>query len=199
VILHAAQPGKAEPAYLQGLHKAGWPVVEMVVTVDFATEKEQAGRLLEKVNALRGQGYSRIVLAGEGFGAWVALLANASFESPEQGAGLAAVIAVDASVTRYVAGNEGQWHDYKFINLLKTQDPTRLALFLYDTPRDELSERRDEVRHSLSDPTQMAFIAVEPREMAAAVEGPDFAKRYGGCLLALLDEKNKTLPAVCAP
>lgn len=197
VILHPQVEAGAEPAYLRDLQADGWEVISILVKPDFQQEREQAQILLARMRALRAKGTSRIVLAGEGYGAWVALVANASFETPEQGAGLLAVIAIDANASRLRLSNSDPWHAYKFINLVKTQDATRLALFLDDVPEEERQDRLSELRHSLSDPNLPTVIAVEPPGSLDKAEGAGFAHRFGGCLKNLLNGDGKAIPAAC--
>lgn len=197
VILHPQVDAGAEPAYLRDLQADGWEVISIPVKPDFQQEGEQAQMLLARMRALRAKGVSRIVLAGEGYGAWVSLVANASFETPEEGAGLLAVIAIDANVSRQSLAKSDQWHAYKFINLVKTQDATRLALFLDDVPEDEREDRLSELRHSLSNPNLPTVIAVEPPGSLDKAAGQGFAHRFGGCLKDLLRGDGKAIPASC--
>ncbi len=184
----AADDSSASPPFLKQIEADGWKVETRAVEPSYPREAEYADALRRRVESVRKQGCQRIALAGESFGAWVSLLANASFQTPPDSTSLQAVIAIDASAAKAKAPRDG-WHDYKFINLLKAQNPTRLALFLYDAPADEADDRRDEVSHSLTNQVSGAQVIVE----TAAFDGADgphgeaFARRFGARLIEMLD------------
>ena len=184
----AADESSASPPYLKQIEADGWKVETRVIEPNYQREGQFADALRRRIESARSQGCQRIALAGESFGAWLSLLANATFQTPPDSTRLQAVIAIDASAAKAKAPRDG-WHDYKFINLLKAQNPTQLALFLYDAPADEADDRRDEVSHSLTNQVRGAQVIVE----TAAFDGADgprgeaFARRYGPRLIEMLD------------
>ena len=97
-------------------------------------------------------------------------------------------IAIDASASQAPAPRDG-WHDYKFVNLLKAQDAAHLAIFLYDVPLDDATDRKADISRSLTNCNRDAQIFVETAgyESDAGPHGEAFAKNYGATLRALLD------------
>ena len=189
VIFTVADQSAAPPPLVRLLGDDGWDVIVNPVAADFTHEREIGRALFEMSRREEAKGYAKVVLVGESFGAWVSLLANSSWTTPIDGGRLHAVIALDASAAALDGAGDGRWHEYKFINVLKSQDATRLAVFLYDGEAGETAARQDEIVRSLRNHVRFPVVSVE----AAAVAGPDgprgegFARRWGGCLKALLD------------
>lgn len=167
------------PPYLEAMEAEGWRIEFNPIAADYSHEKGYAAAIRQKIDAARREGQSNIALVGESFGAWVSLLANSSFETPIDAPTLRAIVAIDASAATSGAKTDA-WHDYKFVNLLKTQDATRMVIILYDAPPSEAEERRDEITHSLSNRVSDFVVTVEQ----PPIDGPDgphgdkFAKRY---------------------
>lgn len=184
----AAGDAAALPPYLKLIAVDGWTVEVREVAQSYAREDEFAVALRRRIDAARQAGCRRIALVGESFGGWISLLANASFQTPMDSESVQAVVAIDASAAKSEAPRDA-WHDYKFVNLLKSQDATHLAVFLYDAPAEEVAERRAEISRSLANRVRDARVMVE----TAAYEGADgphgeaFARRYGPLLIELLD------------
>lgn len=190
----------AAPPYLELMREDGWDVALNPIKINFNAERGLAADLRRRMDEAKGQGYRKVALIGESFGAWISLMANSSFQTPLDGPHLPVLIAIDASAAAAPGSASSPWHDYKFIDLLKTQDPTRMALFLYDAPEDEREERRAEVVHSLTNPNAIAYVAVGKGRFndANGPHGEAFVRRYGACLIALLDVVGGSLPPTCS-
>src|SRR5437870_3257758 len=63
------------PPYLRVLRDSGWDVLRFDRVRDGDTLTDSARRLVEHVVQLKRKGYRRIVLAGQSFGAFLALMA----------------------------------------------------------------------------------------------------------------------------
>ncbi|MBV9860540.1 MAG: alpha/beta hydrolase [Alphaproteobacteria bacterium] len=63
------------PPYLAALHDAGWEVMRFNRLRAEDTLPESTRRLVDHAAALKGQGYKRVVLAGQSFGAFLSLMA----------------------------------------------------------------------------------------------------------------------------
>lgn len=184
----AAGDAAALPPYLKLIAGDGWKVEVRPVVPSYAREREFAVALRGRIDAARQAGCARIALVGESFGAWISLLANASFQTPIDSESVQAVVAIDASAAKSEAPRD-TWHDYKFVNLLKVQDATHLVVFLYDAPAEEVGERKGEISRSLANRVRDARVIAETAAYDGA-EGPHgevFARRYGPLLIEMLD------------
>lgn len=196
----AAEAAAAPSPLLGRLQAEGWELIVNPVSPDIRREREDATALIARVQHLKASGYRRIVLMGEGVGGWISLLANSSFQSPEHGSGIYALIALDANATG-ATGMERHLQQYKFINILKTQDRTRLALFVYEADPDEAETLGAALPSIVAVRSPIYHVTVEPG-LASAAEGPRssaFAERYGPCILGLLVPAATGAPAGCAP
>ncbi|CAA7618231.1 conserved exported hypothetical protein [Candidatus Terasakiella magnetica] len=200
LIIHTVAEDAAEALSptLMRLRDEGWDVEINRVSVDFAKERELATPLFERTRSAEAEGYAKVVLAGESFGAWISLLANSSWTTPVERGHLFALIAMDASAASLGSATSGRWYEYKFMNVLKSQDATRLAVFLYDAPPEDRLAREDEIRRMLANPERYRLLSVES-VAAAGPEGPHstaFMHRWEPCLVALLAD---AAPAACVP
>ncbi len=181
------------PPVLARFRDEGWTVRINRVPVDFRREHDFGKALFAQARAARDEGYSRVVLAGRSFGAWVSLIANSSWSTPVDGSGIHAVIALDATVSGETARIGRRWHDYKFMDVIKTQDPTRLAVIVLDTDAEEGRIREDEIRRTIRRPAIPHVAVYEPSPPPLDSEG--FARRWGDCLATLLGDEVPSLPA----
>ena len=200
MIIYTVQDDSPEglPPILGFVRDDGWDVTVNRVAVDFSHDHEIAQVVFARIRQAEMAGYGKVVLAGESFGAWVSLLANSSWTTPVEGGHLHALIVIDPSVAAVDGSDGGRWHEYKFLNVLKSQDSTRLALFLYDATADDRDQREDEVVRMLRNPRLPRVVSVEA-DTFAGPNGPRstaFARRWRHCLTALLDE---ITPAACVP
>jgi hypothetical protein len=184
----ASEVSSPSPPYLKLIEADGWKAEVRTIEPSYARENEYAVALRLDIDAARRSGCRKIALVGESFGAWISLLANASFQTPIDGESVQALVAVDASAAKS-AERRDAWHDYKFVNLLKTQDATHLALFLYDASAAEIDERRNEISQSLANRVRDArvFVENETFDGTSGPHGEAFARRYGPVLIEILD------------
>ncbi|ARJ67401.1 hypothetical protein WV31_17885 [Magnetospirillum sp. ME-1] len=175
------------PPVLARFRDEGWTIRVNRVPVDFKREHELGKALFAQARAARDEGFSRVVLAGRSFGAWVSLIANSSWSTPVDGGGIHAVIALDATASGETGRIGRQWHDYKFMDVIKTQDPTRLAVIVFDTDSEEGETRQFEVRRTIRRPAIPHVAVFEPAP--PPLDGEDFARRWGDCLATLLGDE----------
>ncbi|BAE50213.1 alpha/beta hydrolase [Paramagnetospirillum magneticum] len=195
LILYTVGAGvpEAPPPVLARFRDQGWTIRINRVPVDFRREHDFGKALFDQARAARGEGYSRVVLAGRSFGAWVSLIANSSWSTPVDGGGIHAVIALDATVSAETARHGRQWHDYKFMDVIKTQDPTRLGVMVLDGDAEEGRGREDEIRRTLRRPGIPHVVVYEPAP--PPLDSEDFARRWGDCLATLLGDEVPSPPA----
>ncbi|CUW39108.1 conserved exported protein of unknown function [Magnetospirillum sp. XM-1] len=175
------------PPVLARFAAEGWTIRVNRVPVDFKREHELGKALFAQARAARAEGFSRVVLAGRSFGAWISLIANSSWSTPVDGSGIHAVIAMDATASGETARIGRQWHDYKFMDVIKTQDPTRLAVIVFDADAEEGETREFEIRRTIRRPAIPHVAAYEPAP--PSIDSEDFARRWGGCLATLLGDE----------
>lgn len=174
------------PPVLARFRDEGWTIRVNRVPVDFKREHELGKALFAQARAARDEGFSRVVLAGRSFGAWISLIANSSWSTPVDGGGIHAVVALDATASGETARIGRQWHDYKFMDVIKTQDPTRLAVIVLDSDSEEGETRQFEVRRTIRRPAIPHVAVFEPAP--PPMDGEDFARRWGDCLATLLGD-----------
>jgi hypothetical protein len=188
IIYTAADDVPAEPPPVIGRFAAeGWTIRVNRVPLDFKHEHDLGKDLFHQARAARDEGFSRVVLAGRSFGAWVSLIANSSWSTPVDGGGIHAVLALDATASGQTARVGRQWHDYKFMDVIKTQDPTRLGVVILDSDAEEGETREFEVRRTIRRPAIPHVVVYEAS--APAMDGEAFARRWGGCLATLLGDE----------
>lgn len=181
------------PAILARQAGHGWIIRVNAIPFDPPHEHDLGKALFAQAQAARREGFDRVVLAGRGFGAWISLIANSSWCTPVEGGGIHAVVALDATAGGQTPRLGRQWHDYKFMDVVKTQDPTRLAIMILDTDREEGETREFEIRRTIRRPAIPHLAVYEPA--APALEGEDFARRWGGCIDALISDAALSPPA----
>lgn len=194
IIYTAGDDVPAEPPPVIARFAAeGWTIRVNRVPTDFKREHDLGKELFRQARAARDESFSRVVLAGRSFGAWVSLIANSSWSTPVDGSGIHAVLAIDATASGQTARVGRQWHDYKFMDVIKTQDPTRLAVVILDSDKEEGETREFEVRRTIRRPAIPHVVVFEPSPPPVEAEG--FDRRWGGCLATLLGDEVPVPPA----
>jgi hypothetical protein len=188
ILYTVADDAPAEPPPVIGRFQAeGWTIRVNRVPTDFKREHELGKALFSQARAARDEGFSRIVLAGRSFGAWISLIANSSWSTPVDGGGIHAVIALDATASGETARIGRQWHDYKFMDVIKTQDPTRLAVIVLDSDTEEGETRQFEIRRTIRRPAIPHVAVFEPAP--PPLDGEAFARRWRDCLAVLVGDE----------
>jgi hypothetical protein len=190
--VEAGAPADPPPVFAP-LGRKGWTIRVNRIAVDFPHEHDLGEALYHQVEAARAEGFTRIALAGRSFGAWVSLIANSSWSTPVQGGRVHAVIAIDPTVSGESARIGTQWHDYKFMDVIKTQDPTRLGIVIVDPNAEDGQDREMEVRRTLRRPAIPNLVIYDPAP--PSVDGEAFARRWGRCFATLLGDEIPSPPA----
>lgn len=183
----------APPPVFAPLRRDGWTIHVNRIPVDFPHEHDLGEALYHQVETARAEGYTRIALAGRAFGAWVSLIANSSWSTPVQGGRVHAIIAVDPTVSTESARIGTQWHDYKFMDVIKTQDPARLGIIIVNPDAEDGQDREMEIRRTLRRPAIPNLVAFDPAPLP--VDGEAFARRWGRCFATLLGDEIPSPPA----
>jgi pimeloyl-ACP methyl ester carboxylesterase len=185
------------PPYLRALRDAGWDVLRFNRPRDGDTLTASTRRLVELVAQLKRKGYRRIVLAGQSFGAFLALMAADSSED------------VDAIVATAPAafGNFDEFYDSWRLNatrlypLLERVKRARVMLFYFHGDDFDPGGRGEHSRAILAG-RQIGYSVVDQPAFLAghwASSTGLFLRRFGNCIRDFLDAEKIEGERVCEP
>jgi pimeloyl-ACP methyl ester carboxylesterase len=185
------------PPYLRVLRDAGWEVLRFNRPRDGDTLTASTRRLVELVGQLKHKGYRRIVLAGQSFGAFLALMAADTSGD------------VDAVVATAPAafGNFDEFYDSWRLNatrlypLLERIKRARVMLFYFHGDDFDPGGRGEHSRAILSS-RQVGFSVVDQPAFLAghwASSTGLFLRRFGNCIRDFIDADKIDGERVCEP
>jgi dienelactone hydrolase len=185
------------PPYLRVLRDAGWDVMRFNRPRDGDTLTVSTRRLVELVGQLKRKGYRRIVLAGQSFGAFLALMAADASED------------VDAVVATAPAafGNFDEFYDSWRLNatrlypLLERVKRARVMLFYFHGDDFDPGGRGEHSREILAG-RQIGYSVIDQPAFLAghwASSTGLFLRRFGGCIRDFLDADKIEGERVCEP
>ena len=185
------------PPYLRILRDSGWDVLRFNRSRDGDTLTASTRRLVEQVGQLKHKSYRRIVLAGQSFGAFVALMAADASED------------VDAVVATAPAafGSFDEFYDSWRLNatrlypLLERVKRARVMLFYFHGDDFDPGGRGERSRAILS-ARQIGFSIVDQPAFLAghwASSTGLFLRRFGNCIRDFVDADKLEGERVCEP
>jgi pimeloyl-ACP methyl ester carboxylesterase len=185
------------PPYLRVLRDTGWEVLRFNRPRDGDTLTASTRRLVEVAGQLKRKGYRRIVLAGQSFGAFLALMAADSSED------------VDAVVATAPAafGNFDEFYDSWRLNatrlypLLERIKRARVMLFYFHGDDFDPGGRGEHSRAILAG-RQIGYSVVDQPPFLAghwASSTGLFLRRFGNCIRDFLDAEKIEGERVCEP
>lgn len=185
------------PPYLRALREAGWEVLRFNRPRDGDTLTASTRRLVELVGQLKRKGYRHIVLAGQSFGAFLALMAADSSED------------VDAVVATAPAafGNFDEFYDSWRLNatrlypLLERVKRARVMLFYFHGDDFDPGGRGEHSRAILAG-RQIGYSVVDQPAFLAghwASSTGLFLRRFGSCIRDFVDADKIEGERVCEP
>ena len=185
------------PPYLRALRDAGWEVLRFNRPRDGDTLTASTRRLVELAGQLKRKGYRRLVLAGQSFGAFLALMAADASEE------------VDAVVATAPAafGNFDEFYDSWRLNatrlypLLERVKRTRVMLFYFHGDDFDPGGRGEHSREILAG-RQIGYSVIDQPAFLAghwASSTGLFLRRFGGCIRDFLDADKIEGERVCEP
>ncbi len=185
------------PPYLRVLRDAGWEVLRFNRPRDGDTLTASTRRLVELVGQLKHKGYRRVVLAGQSFGAFLALMAADASED------------VDAVVATAPAafGNFDEFYNSWRLNatrlypLLERVKRTRVMLFYFHGDDFDPGGRGEHSRAILAGRQIGYSIIDQPAFLAGhwASSTGLFLRRFGNCIRDFLDAEKIEGERVCEP
>jgi dienelactone hydrolase len=185
------------PPYLRVLREAGWDVFRLNRSRDGDTLTASTHRLVDQVAQLKQKGYRRIALAGQSFGAFLALMAADASED------------VDAVVATAPAafGNFDEFYDSWRLNstrlypLLERVKRAHVMLFYFHGDDFDPGGRGERSRAILSD-RQIGFSVIDQPAFLAghwASSTGLFLRRFGSCIRDFIETDKLDGERVCEP
>ena len=185
------------PPYLRVLRDAGWDVFRFDRLRDGDTLTASTRRLVEQVNELKRKGYHRIVLAGQSFGAFLALMAADASEDVD------AVVATSPAAF----GSFDEFYDSWRMNatrlypLLERIKRARVMLFFFHGDDFDPGGRGERSRAILSERKLGFTIVDQPAFLTGhwASSSGLFLRRFGSCIQDFVDDDKLEGEHVCEP
>lgn len=185
------------PPYLRPLRDAGWDVLRFNRLREGDTLTASTRRLVELVAQLKRKGYRRVVLAGQSFGAFLALMAADASED------------VDAVVATAPAafGSFDEFYDSWRLNatrlypLLERIKRARVMLFYFHGDDFDPGGRGERSRAILAGRHIGFSVVDQPAFLAGhwASSTGLFLRRFGNCIRDFLDAEKLEGESVCEP
>ncbi len=185
------------PPYLRVLRDSGWDVLRFNRPRDGDTLTVSARRLVDQVAQLKRKGYHRIVLAGQSFGAFLALMAAEASDE------------VDAVVATAPAafGSFDEFYDSWRLNatrlypLLERVKKARVMLFFFHGDDFDPGGRGERSRAILSARQAGYSVVDQPAFLVGhwASSTGLFLRRFGACIRDFIDAAKIEGERLCEP
>lgn len=167
------------PNYLRAFRDAGWDVVRFNRERADDHLEPSARQLLLYVDRYRAQGYRRVVLAGQSYGAFFSLMAAGRSDAVD------AVIATAPAA--YGTKEKGQYgrNASELFPVLRTVRHGRAMIFYFDNDDYDPGDRADPSRRILGENGVDAQVFDRPAGFSGHGAGSSglFARRFGACLV----------------
>ncbi len=173
------------PFYLDALRDAGWDVFRLDRPWAEDSFTTSVTALRSEVGVLESQGYGRVVLAGQSFGAWLSLMAD---DNP--GPPIFAIIATaPAAYGAYPDSPVWRRNASALEPILHGVHNTRVLLFLFAGDEYDPGGRAQMARTTLAGNGNSVVIVNDPHDWIGhgAANWPGFARRFGGCIVRFVD------------
>ena len=183
------------PPYMAVLRDGGWDTFRFNRLRDSDTFENSTRGLVEQVRSLKKQGYRRVALAGQSFGAFLALMA--ADVSDEVDAVVVTAPAAYGSFSEYYTS----WRDNatRLYPLLEEVKQARVMAFYFhgdDYDPGGRGERSDAILAAHGLPH---VVIDQPARLTThwAATTPEFARLFGKCMLGFLDATSVSEGAAC--
>ena len=183
------------PPFIARLRDGGWDTFRFNRLSANDTLTESAKALMREVHRLKQQGYGRVALAGQSFGAFLSLIsADASDE-------VDAVIATAPAAFGTYSDHYDTWraNATELYPLLSRVRRARVMLFYFHGDEFDPGGRGERSRDLLAERHLDYLIVDQPRQLAThwAAGTQLFARLYGDCILAFLGANHFEPDAQC--
>lgn len=195
--INAEDSDSPTPPYLRALRDSRWDVFRFDRLRDGDTLSASSRRLVELVAQLKHKGYHRIVLAGQSFGAFLALMAADASDDVD------AVVATSPAAF----GNFDEFYDSWRLNatrlypLLEKVKRARVMLFYFHGDDFDPGGRGERSRAILSTRHAGFSVVDQPAFLVGhwASSTGLFLRRFGSCIRDFVDAENLDGERVCEP
>jgi len=195
--INAEDSQSPTPSYLRALRDNGWDALRFDRASRGDTLTESTAHLVEHVSELKHKGYKQVVLAGQSFGAFLALMAADS--SAE----------VDAVIATAPA-DYGRFDDFydswklnatKLYPLLEQVKRARVMVFYFHGDDFDPGGRGERSREILSARGLGYAVVDQPAFMTGhwASSSGLFLRRYGSCIRDFAENTNLSGEQTCSP
>jgi len=178
-LAREGDPIDATPYVLDDLQEGGWDIVRFLRSRSEDTLDTSIPALAEAVGKLRGDGYKRVVLAGQSFGGWISLAAR-----PEPPVDAIVTLAPAAFGRRDESPATWEENAAALYPLAENVTAGRVLVFLFQGDAYDPGGRGERLR-TIFDRRQIAAAVVDK---PAALVGHNagltraFARRFGPCI-----------------
>lgn len=183
------------PPYMGTLRDGGWDTFRFNRMRGSDTLTASARGLADEVHRLKLQGYKQVALAGQSFGAFLALMAADSSDEVD------AVIATAPAAYGSFAEFYESWRSNatKLYPLLEQVRRARVMVFYFHGDDFDPGGRGDRSRDILAARKLPYVVVDQPPQLTThwAASTPQFARLFGSCVLGFLDAAQITDGARC--
>jgi pimeloyl-ACP methyl ester carboxylesterase len=187
----------ATPPFLRVLRDGGWDILRFDRPRDGDTLTNSTRRLVDHVAWLKDKGYRRIVLAGQSFGAFLALMAADASDDVD------AVVATAPAAFGSFDEFYGTWrlNAIRLYPLLEQVKRARVMLFYFHDDDFDPGGRGERSRAILSEHGLGFAVVDQPAFLVGhwASSTGLFLRRFGGCIHDFVDADALRDEFVCQP
>ena len=195
--INAEDSQSPTPAYLSVLREDGWDVMRFDRLSKGDTLNDSTKRLVEYTNQLKHSGYKQVVLAGQSFGAFLALMAADA--SSEVDAVIATAPAAYGSFDDFY--DSWRLNATKLYPLLEGLKRTRVMVFYFHGDDFDPGGRGERSRAILASKGVGFSVVDQPAFLTGhwASSSGLFLRRYGSCIRDFADNPKLAGELPCAP
>jgi dienelactone hydrolase len=173
------------PPYMTTLGDGGWDTFRFNRLRASDTLPDSARALADQVHELKRQGYRQVVLAGQSFGAFLALMAADASDEVD------AVVATAPAAFGTFADFYDTWraNATELYSVLERVKRARVMLFYFHGDEFDPGGRGERSRDILSARNLPYVVVDQPALLTThwAAATPQFADAFGGCILGFVD------------
>jgi len=195
--INAEDSQSPTPSYLHALRDNGWDVLRFDRASRGDTLSDSTDRLVDYVSGLKHKGYKQVVLAGQSFGAFLALMAADA--STEVDAVIATAPAAYGSFDDFY--DSWRLNATKLYPLLEQVKRARVMVFYFHGDDFDPGGRGERSREILSERGLGYAVIDQPAFLTGhwASSSGLFLRRYGSCIRDFADNASLSGEQVCSP
>jgi len=195
--INAEDSQSPTPSYLRALRDNGWDVMRFNRASHGDTLTDSTRHLVEHVSELKHKGYKQVLLAGQSFGAFLALMAADA--SPEVDAVIATAPAAYGSFDDFY--DSYRLNATKLYPLLEQVKRARVMMFYFHGDDFDPGGRGERSREILSARGLGYAVVDQPAFLTGhwASSSGLFLRRYGSCISDFAENASLSGEQVCSP